>query len=172
MPTGTYVRKNAVRDRLKAGMAANHAEDFAQWLRERRYTPLTIIERERLLACWTHWADAEGYTLDAIREAYAASFALIESGDRPCFRGDLNKDSVECAKLFINYLRERGVLPPAERRPSPEETWPILAAFRRWMREQRGLMDSTLDHYQLTLVDLLAILGDDPSTYTAVNIRN
>lgn len=60
MPTGVYVRKNAVYDRLKAGMAADHAADFAQWLRGRRYTPLTIVERMRLLASWTHWARGEG----------------------------------------------------------------------------------------------------------------
>src|SRR6516165_9007472 len=83
MPTGVYVRKNAVWDRLKAGMAADHAADFAQWLRGRRYTPLTIVERIRLLASWTHWARGEGYTLPSIREAHAASFALIEAGHRP-----------------------------------------------------------------------------------------
>lgn len=30
MPTGVYVRKNAVEDRLKAGMAAEHAADCAR----------------------------------------------------------------------------------------------------------------------------------------------
>ncbi|MFP8896319.1 hypothetical protein ACLI50_22545, partial [Chryseobacterium sp. EZn1] len=80
MPTGVYVRQNAVSDRLKAGMAADHAVDFARWLRERRYTPLTIVERMRLLASWTHWARGAGYTLAAIREAHAASFSLIEAG--------------------------------------------------------------------------------------------
>jgi hypothetical protein len=87
MPTGVYVRKNAVWDRLKAGMAADHAADFARWLRRCRYTPLTIDERMRLLASWTHWARGESYTLAAIREAHAASFALIEAGHRPRFRG-------------------------------------------------------------------------------------
>lgn len=93
MPTGVYVRKNAVWDRLKAGMAADHAADFAQWPRGRRYTPLTIVERMRLLASWTHWARGEGYTLPAIREAHAASVALIEAGHRPRFRGDAVESS-------------------------------------------------------------------------------
>ena len=55
MPTGVYVRKNSVWDRLKAGMAAGHADDFAQWLRQRRYTPLTIRR-----------ADAAACVLDAL----------------------------------------------------------------------------------------------------------
>ena len=46
---------------------------------------------------------------------------------------------------FVTYLREEGVLPPAPPPPRPEETWPVLAGYRRWMREQRGVADSTLD---------------------------
>ena len=72
--------------------------------------------------------------------------------------------------LFIAYLRERNILPP-ERRPSLEETWPALVAFRRWMREQRGIKGSTLDTYQAILIDLLASLGTDPTAYTASAIR-
>lgn len=105
MPKGVYVRKNAVWDRLNAGMAADHAADFAQWLRRHRYTPLTVAERMRLLASWTHWARGEGYTLPAIREAHAASFALIERGHRPRFRGDLNKDAASAPSCSSPTLR-------------------------------------------------------------------
>ena len=114
MPTGIYVRKNAVLDRLKAGLAAEHAEDFAEWLRERRYTPLTIVERMRLLASWTHWASAENHTFDAVREAYEASFALIADGQCPRFRGDINRDAVAAAKLFIAYLERRVGIPAGQ----------------------------------------------------------
>src|SRR5262249_22168141 len=55
--------------------------------------------------------------------------------------------------------------------PSPTERWPILAAFRTWMRSQRGVADSTLDTYQTTLVDLFRTLGDDPSAFTAYAVR-
>ena len=138
MPTGVYVRKNAVWDRLKAGMAADHAADFAQWLRERRYTPLTVAERMRLLASWTHWARGQGYTFAAIREAYAVSSTLIEAGHRPRFRGDVNKDAVETVKLFIAYLEERGVLT----RLSAKSAAPLVAEFAAWAREQCGLISN------------------------------
>jgi integrase/recombinase XerD len=62
-------------------------------------------------------------------------------------------------------------LPPIVPQARPEEVWPVLAAFRNWMREQRGVADSTLDTYQWTLTDLLAALGDDPAAYTAAAIR-
>lgn len=71
----------------------------------------TYHRREDAAACKLDALGArEGYTLPAIREAHAASVALIEAGHRPRFRGDLNKDAVECAKLFIAYLEDQGVM--------------------------------------------------------------
>lgn len=162
MPTGVYVRKNAVGDRLKAGMAADHAADFAQWLRERRYTPLTIVERLRLLASWTHWARAESYTLAAIREAYAASFALITAGRCPRFRGDVNQDAVETAKLFIAYLEDRGVLACLPAKPVA----PLVAEFAAWVREQLGLAETTLATYLGTITPFVNALGETPPPTT------
>jgi hypothetical protein len=40
------------------------------------------------------------------------------------------------------------------------------------MREQRGVADSTLNKYQSILADLRAVLGDDPTAYTAAAIRS
>ncbi len=159
MPTGVYVRKNAVGDRLKAGMAADHAVDFGQWLGERRYTPRTIVEKMRLLASWTHWALAENYTFAAIREAYVASFALIAAGHSPRFRGDVNQDAVETAKLFTAYLEDRGVLACLPAKPVA----PLVAEFAAWAREQRGLAETTLATYLGTITPFIDTLGDTPA---------
>ena len=167
MPTGVYVRKNAVEDRLKAGMAAEHAADFAQWLRERRYTPRTVIEKMRLLASWTHWARAENYTFAAVREAYGASFALIAAGQCPRFRGDVNQDAVETAKLFIAYLEDRGVLACLPAKPVA----PLVAEFAAWAREQRGLAETTLATYLGTILPFVDALGERPAACDAVTIR-
>lgn len=167
MPTGVYVRRNSVNGRLQAGMAADHAEDFARWLRERRYTPLTIVERMRLLACWTHWAREDGYVLGTIREAHAVSFALIQAGKRPRFRGDVNKDAVETAKLFISYLENRDVLAPLPVLADPA----LLVAFTCWAREQHGLAETTLGTYRRAILPFIVQLGDDPTAYDAAAIR-
>lgn len=143
MPTGVYVRKNDVKDRLRAGLAADQVEDFTAWLRQRRYTDKTIIERIRLLACWTHWAREKGYVFDTARDAHAASSALIEAGYRPRFRGDVNKDAVETGKLFIGYLEDRGLLPSVPPPPAP----PLVAEYMAWARQQHGLAETTLETY-------------------------
>lgn len=167
MPTGVYVRKNAVWSRLKVGLAADHADDFAEWLRERRYTEKTIVERLRLLACWTSWALSEGYAFATIRKAYAASFVLIQGGHRPRFRGDINKDAVEIAKLFISYLEHKGTLTCL---PARAER-PLVAEFAVWAREQHGLAETTLSTYLRTIRPFVEALGDDVSAYDATAIR-
>jgi integrase/recombinase XerD len=167
MPTGVYVRKNSVEMRLRTGMAAPHADGFAIWLRQRRYTELTIIELMRLLACWTKWARENGYALDTIREAHAALFALTEAGYRPRLRGDVNKDAAECAKLFISYLEICGVLPPLPEQPDPA----LLVEFTGWAREQHGLAETTLGTYARAILPFITQLGVDPAAYDAAAIR-
>lgn len=166
---GVYGRtKSVVEERLKAGLAAPHADAFVEWLRQRRYTEKTIVERLRLLASWTHWASSAGYTFDTIRSAHAASFALIEAGHRPRCRGDVNKDSVEIAKLFIGHLEDRGLLP---RLPAKPER-PLVSEFMAWAREQHGLADTTLGTYRRAILPFVEVRGDDPATYDAAAIRD
>lgn len=167
MPTGVYVRKNDVKDRLRAGLAADHADDFTAWLRQRRYTDKTIVERIRLLACWTHWAREKGYAFDTVRAAHAASSALIDAGYRPRFRGDVNEDAVETGKLFIAYLEDRGLLPRLPLPPSP----PLVADYMAWARDQHGLAETTLGTYAYAMIPFVAALGDDPAAYDAAAIR-
>ena len=140
-----------------------HADGFKDWLAQRNYSAATITEIVRLLALWGDWVRAAGFGIETLADGLAAS-ALV-------FRGGKTARAPQgAAALFIAYLRERNVLPPVQH-PSLEETWPALAAFRRWMQEHRGIKDSTLDTYQAILVDLLASLGTDPAAYTAAAIR-
>jgi hypothetical protein len=143
---------------------APHDQAFKTWLAEKRYSPATIVELTRLLSCWSEWARSIGYDLTTIDAGLAASAEI--------FRGSRTARAPQgAAKLFVTYLREQGILPPAPRLPRPEETWPVLAGYRRWMREQRGVAESTLDLRERILIDLLRALGDDPAAYTAAAVR-
>lgn len=140
-----------------------HADGFKDWLAQRDYSLATITEVTRLLALWGDWVRTAGFETETLVAGFVASASV--------FQGSKTARAPQgAAALFIAYLRERNILPP-ERRPSLERTWPALAAFRRWMREQRGVKDSTLDTYQVILIDLLASLGTDPTAYTASAIR-
>lgn len=155
-------KPQSVDDRLR--FLAPHIDGFKTWLHNNGYRPATIVEVIRLVACWADWMHAAGFDLDDIAAGFDAS-ASVFKGSKTA------RAPLGAGALFIRYLRERGILPEPTRPPSPTETWPLLDAFRRWMRGQRGVVDSTLDTYQSTLVDLLTILGDDPKAFTAHAVR-
>jgi hypothetical protein len=153
---------NSVESRLH--FAKPYVDGFENWLQDHGYTPSTIEEQMRLLAGWTDWMHAAGFTLDNVLDGLIASSAV--------FKGKKSTRAYAGAgRLFIRYLQDRETLPRSAPPPSPTDIWPLLASFRRWMRDQRGVANSTLDTYQSILVDLLEALGDDPAVFTAHTIR-
>jgi len=60
---GVYVRtKSVVEDRLREGLAAPYVDDFTAWLRHRRYTEKTIVERIRYACPPLFYLPAPGET--------------------------------------------------------------------------------------------------------------
>jgi site-specific recombinase XerD len=159
-----YKRKKpeSIADRLR--WLAPHVEGFTAQLCESGYSAATITELTRLLACWAEWMRNAGFDIDSIEMGLAASATIFQGGRT-------ERAPQGAAALFVAYLRRQGVLPPIVPPARPEEVWPVLAAFRSWMCEQRGVADSTLNKYQSILAALLAVLGDDPTAYTAAAIR-
>ena len=155
-------KQKSVADRLR--IFAPQIDGFRTWLHNNGYRRVTCVELVRLLACWADWIRAAGFTLDTVLAGLDASAAVFK-GSRA------NRAPYGAAALFIRYLQDKGILSPPPKPPSPAETWPILAAFRHWMRSERGLLDTTLDTYQSSLVDFIKSLGDDPSAYDARAVR-
>ena len=158
------VRKKPQSVAARLRFLAPHIDGFKTWLHDHGYRPATIVELVRLLACWADWMQAAGFGLTTISAGFEASAAVFQG----C---KTIRAPRAAATLFIRYLQEQGTLPEPRKSPSPAETWPILAAFRAWMGSQRGVVDSTLDTYQSTLVDFLKVLGDDPKAFTAQAVR-
>jgi len=162
MPTGIYSRPPIVADRLR--WLGAPGDGFKTWLEQRGHRAVTIVEIVRLLSRWAEWARDAGFGADDIEGAFAASARVFRGGKNACA-------PQSAAKLYIVCLRTKGLLPPAPHAPSPEETWPVLAAYSAWMREQRGVAESTLDLRRRILADLLDTLGDNPAEYTAAAVR-
>ena len=70
MPTGVYVLRMRSREPLKGGSRGRRGRLCSMASRAAIYRE-KIIERIRLLACWTNWALSEGYTFATTRSAYA-----------------------------------------------------------------------------------------------------
>jgi integrase/recombinase XerD len=162
MPKYNRGIRKSVKGRLH--MAAPHVAEFKIWLRDGGYRETTIEELVRLLACWTDWAAAAGFTIDTVSPAFGASGAAFGEGRN-------KREILNSAALFIRYLQDRGVVPRSQTPMPARKVRPILDEFRTWMRSHRGLANSSLDTYQTTLLDLLDALGDDAQAYTPYAIR-
>ena len=158
------------RQRLREGPAGPYVDAFGDWLHDHGYKSISTTSVLRSLAAWTDWLVKEGDTETEFVRGYDACKRALEATPRARYARGPNGRSLASASLFIRFLRERGVLPqPAH--ISLIERWPLLGEFRSLMRQHRGVTETTLDVYQIVLVDLFEALGDDPSTYTAEALR-
>ena len=56
----THLAPHATCRRLRAGPAADHIDDFADWLRRRGYRPKVLRNKLRSFAAWTDWLKLNG----------------------------------------------------------------------------------------------------------------
>src|SRR5919109_850100 len=167
----THLRSPVTQRRLRSGPAADYVDHFADWLCGHGYRPRTIEDRLRALAGWTDWMCGKGFTADDVLRALSTARAALEGQQRVRYRRGINHASLTAASLYIRFLQEHGVVPPHLTPSSPSDRWPMLGAFRSWMRQHRGLTESTLDVYQGILAGLCEQLGDQPGRYTAETLR-
>ena len=142
-----------------------HVEGFTRWLCGNGYTASSTVETIRLLAGWADWMHKHRFGPDNILAGLDAS--------NKAFKGKKSiRRYASVGRLFVRYLREQNVLPPLRPSPTPAERWPVIAVFRTWASQHRGMADTTLDLWQRCIVDLLVTLGDDPGAYSAAVLRD
>ena len=165
-----HLKSAVTRQRLRQGPASPQIDAFADWLHDHGYKPISITNVLRSLAAWTDWLVRKGSAEADFVLGYEACKSAIGKAPRVRYERGPNGNSLSAASVFIRFLREQGVVPLPVLK-SPVERWPLLGEFRSLMHQHRGVTESTLDTYQVVLVDLLDALGDDPSAYTAVALR-
>ena len=162
------------RERLRSGAAAEYVDGYADWLYECGYAPISIVQTFQFLARWTDWMREEGFGTESLLAGFDAYKETSSGPDNGRRRYKTHSQGVASAALFIKYLQQCGVLPAPNPTPTttPDTICPLLREFRYWMRQHRGLKDSSLDLYQGVLIDLVAAVGDDPGEYTIQAMRD
>jgi site-specific recombinase XerD len=155
--------------RARSSLVGPYLDGFAGALRELGYC--------RLVGQWcityaVHlglWAAAEGVPLGALEEGAVRAFLAHLSRCRcPGHRAGLHGVARARTRVFVHYLRSRGVVPV----PAPPVAPPTLVTeFCEWMRWQRGSAETTLRQYRAVASALLARLGADPARYEAGAVR-
>ncbi len=166
-----HLKSPVTRQRLRSGPAGDHVDGFADWLHRQGYRPVTIDTTLRSLAGWTDWMRAAGFTTHDMLTGFESCAAELKRDRRVRYCRGPNDKSLASAALFIRFLRKQGVLPQPAAPMSPTDLWPIIGEFRSWMRQHRGLTETTLDVYQSILAELLDARGSDPRVHTAEVLR-
>lgn len=166
-----HIKSPVTQRRLRASLVAPYVDAFADWLARRSHTPITITMRLRSLASWAAWMEARGLGLVDTEAGMQRLAAELSAAGRVRHARGPNDDSRVAARHFLAFLREQGVVPGPAITPLLADRWPIIAEFRQWMGRNRGLQDSSLNHYQRVVTDLVGFLGEEPGSYDAASLR-
>lgn len=171
MPLDAFYRRPLLIDGIRNGPGGEHLDRFADALVEDgypRYHGYGLLEAARHLA---QWAQREGKPLTDLTAEDLAKFSVHATRCR-CLDGPPGRRAANAkkrARVFLRYV-QRGRL--GDRRFSiPPPPHQLAQEFRRWMGQNRGIRESSLDLYQRILGKILAGLGDDPKTYTPTAVR-
>jgi integrase/recombinase XerD len=167
-----YFRRPSRIEQLRNSTGGYLLEGFAKELSENRYQWVAARKHIRAAEHFLHWIAHRKLSIASVEERCAQQF--LDHLKRCCCRGHhpplkphRQKYSVD---LWLAYLRRgRIVTTPSPAEPATETL--LLATFCDWMRQQRGVSDTTLSIYRFELRAFLMELGEDPRMYDARNLR-
>ncbi len=152
---------------------------FRDSLEERGYARSLIIQSGALCRHFIVWLYLSDIPLAATDERIRNRFlahdcTCVHPGffdKRPCrFAGSAASGST--LRLFAAFLVDRNVIPAPNVPQRHMERWEHLDAFLHWLRQHRGLRDTSVKQYERHICALLPAFGDEPGAYDAARVRN
>ena len=129
--------------RKKAGRLWPQVEGYRTWLTRRGYTPGTVRNMLQDLGQVGLWLSAEGLETEDLSEERVALFLAARRK-----AGRKRVPGPRAMVPLLSYLREVGTVP--ERRPPVTPLDALLASYRLWLIEERGLAQTTVRRYANT----------------------
>jgi len=154
---------------LREGPSGTMLEGFAEVLHQAGYAEITARRHIRAAEHAAYWLDRLELKISDFTEDLLKDFALHLERCRCPGYGRADRGLFNGARLFLNHLRSRGLLPASFVEPIHDPV--LLVEFRHWMRQQRGTCDLTLYNYGLSIKALLTCLGEDPARFDAQSLR-
>lgn len=165
-----FVESEFKRRQFRQCPVGQHLDGFAKWLRSAGYKRRPGQLLLRGAAHLGHWISARGVETGRIRTGVLDAFArhLPTCACPHPFQGR-DRYHREGAHRFVTHLLRVGVVPPLATAPAPVP--PLVETFSAWMRQHRGVRESTLGNYLPLVQEFLATLGDDAAAYDAARVR-
>ena len=162
-----YFKLDRTLQRLRAEPTGRYMDDFAKTLHTQDYSIWAGQAYLRAAAHLGIWIKRQGLSVMKLDEEVITEFARHRPSCH-CLgkNGGIYDDAVIGARHFLHHLRDAGVAPadaPLEQPPLPT----LIDGFERWMRQHRGVCESTLTPYRLILTRLLGAIGETADNYNA-----
>jgi len=165
-----YIESDSKRRQLRQCPGGEHVDGFAGWLHAAGYRRRPAQLALRAAAHLGYWAAARGIPTERFDEQLLDAFAchLASCTCSHAFRGH-DDYHTGGARRFAAYLHTIGIL--AKHATEAEALAPLVKGFSDWMRQHRGIAQSTLTNYMPLVAEFVAALGDDATTYDAGAVR-
>ena len=167
----SYFKRNHTLRRLRAEPTGRYMDDFAKTLHTKGYGVWAAQAYLRAAAHLGRWMMRRGFSVMKLNEDVIRKFARhLPSCHCMGKNRGIYDDTVIGARHFLDHLRNTGVA--AAGAPLEKPLLPtVIDGFERWMRQHRGVAESTLMAYRLILTKLLGAVGETPGNYNAHVLR-
>lgn len=151
-------------DRFRRGPLAGHADTFAALLCEQGYSRVAGQIKLRLIADFNHWLERKHLGVEQLSEPVLARY--LQCRKRSAW---IPKESPYTLGQFLETLRHSGVTPAFGRQSIADPREKFLDEYREYLRNERGLAESTLPNVLVFVERFLAEqFPDGQFTFAAV----
>ena len=153
--------------RLRSGASSPYIDRFAGKLKDEGYSRWTATRYLRSAVHFGHFLQLRALSVESVDDETLVEFERHQPCTCLYFRGGTTEDCYRGARLFVDYLRELGIV----RVPESAQI-PLVESFEHWLDHRLGLKRSTQHRYGQGAAALVEAVGDDPAQYNAGNLRD
>lgn len=128
-------------EHLRFGPLGIYIDVFAQHLAERGYARWTINEKIQVVAGFSRWLQKEEHRAENLDEQIVSEFLRYRRRKGFSLHGAL-----PALRDLLKHLRDAGII-PYTREPESSPLYDIKECFTRYLTEERGLAQPTIDSY-------------------------
>jgi site-specific recombinase XerD len=137
-----YFRSDVIRQRLRVGPLSNYLDTFAQKLSAHGYAINTGQRQLRTVSRLSQWMDRRDLQVHDLSEQVLKRFLA----DRRR-QGRMPRSGPKTLCLFLEHLRQTGVLEPSLPCCVDDSHRPLERDFERYLLHERGLAAATIANY-------------------------
>ena len=140
--TEQFLADPKVRQRMHGGPLGYYVERFAQVLFDQGYAATTAKRKLKLISELCHWLQRRHQAIEDVSESRIERFLRSRNGKKRLHRGD-----PPTLRQFLRFLREAGVIPALNPEIEDSPIQRIENNFAKYLSQERGLSQETLDAY-------------------------